>query len=142
MRKLFTVWNTSSRPSAMTRSKILLSAMNVPVRPAPALQHKTRSLFKNEQFFQMFLSWLMNLKARFDTYLQCTTIGWFPDCCCCLCTEAIMSIMPFPSAGMPISGQPWKWKCLIALVCFSFERKCTGRLGIRMPLKYVLYMMV
>lgn len=39
MRKLFTVWNTSSRPSALTRSKILLSAMNVPVRPAPALQH-------------------------------------------------------------------------------------------------------
>lgn len=38
MRKLFTVWNTSSSPSALTRSKILLSAMNVPVRPAPALQ--------------------------------------------------------------------------------------------------------
>ncbi|TNN73901.1 hypothetical protein EYF80_015918 [Liparis tanakae] len=56
-------------------------------------------------------------------YLQCTTMGLFPDCCCCLCTEAMMSIMPFPSAGMPISGQPWKWKCLITLVCFSFEKK-------------------
>lgn len=38
--KLFTAWNTSKSPSAFTRSRILLSAMNVPVLPAPALQHK------------------------------------------------------------------------------------------------------
>lgn len=47
MRKLFTVWNTSNSPSALTRSKILLSAMNVPVRPAPALQtQKQRNVSK------------------------------------------------------------------------------------------------
>lgn len=34
-----------------------------------------------------------------------------------------MSIIPLPSAGMPTSGQPWKWKCLITLVCFSFGGK-------------------
>lgn len=39
-RKLFTAWNTSKSPSALTRSKILLSAMNVPVLPAPALQRQ------------------------------------------------------------------------------------------------------
>lgn len=44
IRKLFTVWKTSSRPSALTRSKILLSAMNVPVRPAPALQQRTKTV--------------------------------------------------------------------------------------------------
>ncbi len=50
IRKLFTVWNTSSRPSALTRSKILLSAMNVPVRPAPALQHtQTHETLEHEQ---------------------------------------------------------------------------------------------
>lgn len=39
-RKLFTAWNTSKSPSALTRSRMLLSAMKVPVRPAPALQRK------------------------------------------------------------------------------------------------------
>lgn len=34
-----------------------------------------------------------------------------------------MSIIPLPSAGIPTSGQPWKWKCLIALVCFSYGEK-------------------
>lgn len=57
MRKLFTVWNTSSRHSALTRSRILLSAMNVPVRPAPALEHKhTQQLleitFEHEHYSQ------------------------------------------------------------------------------------------
>lgn len=37
IRKLLTVWKTSSKPSAFTRSRILLRATNVPVRPAPAL---------------------------------------------------------------------------------------------------------
>lgn len=46
MRKLFTVWNTSNSPSALTRSKILLSAMNVPVRPAPALQRRSKGTFQ------------------------------------------------------------------------------------------------
>lgn len=42
IRKLFTVWNTSIKPSAFTRSRILLRAINVPVRPAPAL-HNTQT---------------------------------------------------------------------------------------------------
>lgn len=41
-------------------------------------------------------------------HLQCTIMGLFPDCCCCLCTAAMRSIIPLPSAGIPISGQPWK----------------------------------
>lgn len=40
VRKLLTVWKTSRRPSAFTRSRMLLRAMKVPVRPAPALQRK------------------------------------------------------------------------------------------------------
>lgn len=148
MRKLFTVWNTSSRPSALTRSKILLSAMNVPVRPAPALQHTQTKTVRNSLQHEQWLANANSFKPshakrcsrqhKCDNYLQCTTMGWFPDCCCCLCTEAMMSIMPFPSAGMPTSGQPWKWKCLITLVCFSFERKCTGRREIIIPFKYDL----
>lgn len=148
MRKLFTVWNTSSRPSALTRSRILLSAMNVPVRPAPALQHtqKQKKHLKNEFKNDQWPSYAKHHSRKHNqaainssnVYLQCTTMGWFPDCCCCLCTEAMMSIMPFPSAGMPTSGQPWKWKCRITLVCFSFERKCTGRIEIIIPFKYDL----
>lgn len=42
-RRLFTAWNTSSSPSAFTRSRMLLRAMNVPVRPAPALQGESAS---------------------------------------------------------------------------------------------------
>lgn len=122
MRKLFTVWNTSIRPSALTRSKILLSAMNVPVRPAPALQREKKT-FRNKRYSTL-RHMLFNIRSR---YLQCTTMGWFPDCCCCFCTEAMMSIMPFPSAGMPTSGHPWKWKCLIVLVCFSCEKKCPDK---------------
>lgn len=53
-------------------------------------------------------------------YLQCTVMGWFPDCCCCFCTAAMMLIMPFPSLGMPTSGQPWKWNCRICRLLFSF----------------------
>lgn len=41
-------------------------------------------------------------------YLQCTVMGWLPDCCCCFCTAAMMLIIPFPSLGIPTSGQPWK----------------------------------
>lgn len=40
VRKLLTVWKTSRRPSAFTRSRMLLRAMKVPVRPAPALKRK------------------------------------------------------------------------------------------------------
>lgn len=53
-------------------------------------------------------------------HLQCTIMGRFPDCCCCLCTAAIMSIIPLPSAGIPISGHPWKWKCRTCCKCFSW----------------------
>lgn len=41
VRKLLTVWKTSRRPSAFTLSRMLLRAMKVPVRPAPALKHQT-----------------------------------------------------------------------------------------------------
>ena len=53
-------------------------------------------------------------------HLQCTIMGRFPDCCCCLCTAAIMSIIPLPSAGIPISGHPWKWKWRTCCKCFSW----------------------
>lgn len=56
-------------------------------------------------------------------YLQCTVMGWFPDCCCCFCTAAMMLIMPFPSLGMPTSGQPWKWNCRICRLLFSFGER-------------------
>lgn len=56
-------------------------------------------------------------------YLQCTVIGWFPDCCCCFCTAAMMLIIPFPSLGMPTSGQPWKWNCRICRLLFSCGRR-------------------
>lgn len=42
MRKLLTVWKTSRRPSAFTLSRMLLRAMKVPVRPAPALKQEGR----------------------------------------------------------------------------------------------------
>ena len=47
-------------------------------------------------------------------------MGRFPDCCCCRCTAAMMSIIPRPSAGIPISGQPWKWKCRTCCDFFSW----------------------
>jgi len=53
-------------------------------------------------------------------HLQWTIMGRFPDCCCCLCTAAMMSIIPLPSAGIPISGHPWKWKCRTCCDCFSW----------------------
>lgn len=53
-------------------------------------------------------------------YLQCTVIGWLPDCCCCFCTAAMMLIIPFPSPGIPTSGQPWKWNCRICRLLFSW----------------------
>ena len=36
-RRLLTVWKTSKIPSAFTRSRTVLRAQKVPVRPAPAL---------------------------------------------------------------------------------------------------------
>lgn len=54
-------------------------------------------------------------------HLQCTIMGLFPDCCCCLCTAAMRSIIPLPSAGIPISGQPWKWKSRTCWDCFSWR---------------------
>lgn len=56
------------------------------------------------------------------SYLQCTVMGWFPDCCCCFCTAAIKLIMPLPSVGMPTSGQPWKWNWRTARALFSCDR--------------------
>lgn len=47
MRKLLTVWNTSRRPSAFTLSRMLLSAIKVPVRPAPALWTEGVELMKS-----------------------------------------------------------------------------------------------
>lgn len=128
MRKLFTVWNTSNSPSALTRSKILLSAMNVPVRPAPALQHRSTDTF----FLKNAAVWATVWMRCLHSHLQCTAMGWSPDCCCCRWTEAMMSIIPFPSAGIPTSGQPWKWKCLITLVCFSFggEKKKSTKMSL------------
>lgn len=55
------------------------------------------------------------------SYLQCTVMGWFPDCCCCFCTAAMMLIMPLPSVGMPTSGQPWKWNWRTARALFSWK---------------------
>lgn len=52
-------------------------------------------------------------------HLQCTVMGWLPDCCCCFCTAAIKLIMPLPSVGMPTSGQPWKWNWRTARALFS-----------------------
>lgn len=60
------------------------------------------------------------------SYLQCTVIGWFPDCCCCFWTAAMMLIIPFPSDGMPTSGQPWKWNSLTARDLFSCREKEKG----------------
>lgn len=37
-RRLLTVWKTSKIPSAFTRSRTVLKAQKVPVRPAPALK--------------------------------------------------------------------------------------------------------
>ena len=58
--------------------------------------------------------------------LQCTVMGWLPDCCCCFCTAAMRSIMPLPSAGIPISGQPWKWNCRTARICSSGRARGCG----------------
>lgn len=46
VRKLLTVWKTSRRPSAFTLSRMLLRAMKVPVRPAPALKQKDENSHK------------------------------------------------------------------------------------------------
>ncbi len=51
VRELFTVWNTSSNPSALTRSKMLLRAMKVPVRPAPALMSPKKKNIQNILFW-------------------------------------------------------------------------------------------
>lgn len=48
VRKLLTVWKTSRRPSAFTRSRMLLRAMKVPVRPAPALKRKGREFTRKK----------------------------------------------------------------------------------------------
>ena len=56
-------------------------------------------------------------------HLQCTVMGWLPVCCCCFCTAAMRSIMPLPSAGIPISGQPWKWNCRTTRVCSSWRAR-------------------
>lgn len=57
------------------------------------------------------------------SHLQCTVMGWFPDCCCCFCTAAIKLIMPLPSVGMPTSGQPWKWNWRTARALFSWKKR-------------------
>lgn len=41
--RLFTVWKTSKIPSAFTRSRTVLKAQKVPVRPAPALWTQTHA---------------------------------------------------------------------------------------------------
>lgn len=69
-------------------------------------------------------------EGKGEPYLQCTVMGWFPDCCCCFCTAAMMLIMPFPSLGMPTSGQPWKWNCRICRLLFSFGRKGIRQAGV------------
>lgn len=48
VRKLLTVWKTSRRPSAFTLSRMLLRAMKVPVRPAPALKQKHQNSHKED----------------------------------------------------------------------------------------------
>lgn len=48
VRKLLTVWKTSRRPSAFTLSRMLLRAMKVPVRPAPALKQKHENWHKED----------------------------------------------------------------------------------------------
>lgn len=60
--RLFTVWKTSRIPSAFTRSRTVLRAQNVPVRPAPALfTHK-----------QQLLTAVCILRSLFLLFL----IGW------------------------------------------------------------------
>lgn len=63
-------------------------------------------------------------------HLQCTVMGWLPVCCCCLCTAEMRSIMPLPSAGIPTSGQPWKWNWRTVRVCASCRARGCGRRGI------------
>lgn len=43
-RRLLTVWKTSKIPSAFTRSRTVLRAQKVPVRPAPALKQSRHKL--------------------------------------------------------------------------------------------------
>ncbi len=42
-RSVLTVWNTSTTPSVFSRSRRMLTAMNVPVRPHPSLKHCKRA---------------------------------------------------------------------------------------------------
>ncbi len=58
--RLFTVWKTSRMPSAFTRSRTVLRAQNVPVRPAPALlTHKHQLLTALWILMSLFLLFLI-----------------------------------------------------------------------------------
>lgn len=65
--KLFTAWNTSRSPSAFTRSRILLSAMNVPVLPAPALQRK-HTWLAHSRIKMLKIILIENTQARILAY--------------------------------------------------------------------------
>lgn len=70
-------------------------------------------------------------------HLQCTAMGWSPVCCCCFCTAAMRSIMPLPSAGIPTSGQPWKWNWRTTRVCSSWRAGgCRREAGLRGPVSW------
>ena len=58
------------------------------------------------------------------TYLQWTTMGLFPVCCCVRMTWSIRSIMPAPVLGAPLSGHEMKWYCFTVSDLFSAD--CGG----------------
>lgn len=133
--RLLTVWNTSRMPSAFTLSRTVLNAQKVPVRPAPALYAQSqrdrgiwesikaiRRMDASSSSTNCFVLLRVRKRRAEGSHLQCTVMGWFPDCCCCFCTAAIKLIMPLPSVGMPTSGQPWKWNWRTARALFSCDR--------------------
>jgi hypothetical protein len=54
-------------------------------------------------------------------YLQCTTMGLSPVCCCVLMTWSMRSIMPAPVLGAPLSGHAVKWNCLTTRCLLSVD---------------------
>lgn len=55
------------------------------------------------------------------SYLQWTTIGLYPVCCCVLMTWSMRLTIPAPVLGAPLSGQAVKWNCFTTRCLLSVD---------------------
>lgn len=114
VRSIFTVWKMSTTPSYRIRSSTMLSAMNTPVLPTPALSGGGvwGPLSGTVIFFGGVTSSGGPPALPRATHLQCTEMGpsW-PNCSLVLCTWPMKSMKPSPDFGTPCSGQSVNWNC-------------------------------